>query len=190
MVRAVQRRDLLIAAWLVAWLAPACSRGGSANPTEGLRPAAASAAPITTPEELTAPEGHLTLADVTLARDGKPAVSLSRDGSVMDLAKKQELGKLHRDGRFVDSRGQLVAQLTQEGEVTLPNGDFLPVTIAADGAVKLLKEGRELTIDGDGGVAGANPSGPAVSFSKLDAPARRAAMFLLVLVAFPTRPVP
>lgn len=172
---------------LAALLAFGCARSApDARPPSGAD-GRAFAAPTVTPEELTAPPGHLELAPLTLSQNGKPELELRADGRVV-RGDGRTLGTLGRDGRFLDARGELLAEFTQEGEILDRNGEYLPVTIDADGAAKLLKENRRIELYDDGSLHGANPQGPVVQVAGLTARTRRAAMFLLVLSAYPVRP--
>jgi hypothetical protein len=161
---------------------PSAAGPASSTPENG--------APRVTAEELTAPQGHLELGALVLERDGKPALVLAPDGALQDVSEKRALGTLGRDGRFVDPAGKLVAQLTPDGEVELPNGDVLPVTLGSDGTVNMLKEGRKVRLKDDGSLEGANPDGPVIKLSGFKPETRRTAMFLLVLAAFPVQSKP
>lgn len=165
---------------LCALMGVSCSRK-SAAPSS----AANDEAPKVSAEELTAPSGHLALGNVALEENGKPALVLASDGTLEDKRENRILGKLSSDGRFVDDSGKLRATLTAAGEVELPGGDFLPVTIGNDGSVNLLKEQRTLRLQKDGSLSGANPDGPVVKLTGVTEKTRRAAMFVLVLAAFP-----
>ena len=119
-----------------------------------------------------------------------PGLVLAEDGKLEDVSERRVLGTLSRAGRFVDPSGKLVAQLTPDGEIEASTGDVLPVTIAADGTVNMLKEGRKIRLLDDGALEGANPTGPAIKFSGVTPATRRAAMFVLVLASFPVQPKP
>jgi hypothetical protein len=147
--------------------------------------AAASAVPFVTPEELTAAPARLELAELTLNQNQKPGLLLRADGTV-SLPDGRVLGRLGKDGRFTDREGRLLAELTDDGEVVDAKGDYLPVTIQGS-QVKLLTENRVIELRGDGTLQGTNPSAPTVTISGLTPKARRAALFLLVLSAYPVR---
>jgi hypothetical protein len=141
--------------------------------------------PFVTPDELTAAPARLALAELTLNQDQKPGLLLRADGTV-EMPDGRVLGRLGRDGRFTDREGRLLAELTDEGEIIDAKGDYLPVTI--EGArVKLLKENRVIELRDDGTLVGTNPGAPSVTISGLTPETRRAALFLLVLSAFPVR---
>jgi hypothetical protein len=145
-----------------------------------------SAAPPVTAEELTAPQGHLVLRQLTLKQNGQPGLILEEDGTVRAPNEQGSLGKLQRDGRFVDARGKVLAQLTADGEILDASGEFLPVTIDASGTVKLLTENRVVRLLDDGTLDGASP-GVTVTIEGATPETRRTAMFLLVLSGYRVR---
>ncbi len=145
--------------------------------------ASADSAPQTTAEDLTAPPGQLKLAAIRLLTNGKPGLVLDPDGTV-EVPGKGEVGRVERDGRFLDAHDKPLLQLTPEGELVLPNGDYLPVTIDKNGAVHLLKENRVVRLHDDGTLEGANPAGPTVHVEGATPATRRTAMFLLVLAGY------
>lgn len=143
--------------------------------------------PAPTAQELTRAPGHLEIGAVRLSQNGKPQLIMRADGTVEMPNEQRVAGKLEHNGHFVDSQGKLIVELTEEGEVVLANGDYLPVTIDREGGVHLLKEGRVVRLRADGTLEGANPAGPVVTIEGAKPNTRRAAMFLLVLAAFPVR---
>jgi hypothetical protein len=143
-------------------------------------------APHVTAEELTR-EVTLTLGDLTLTQNGAPGLVLARNGTV-SAPDRRVLGTLGADGRFLDSRGELLAELTSEGEVVTGSGDYLPVSIDGAGTIRLLKENRVIRLRADGTLEGANPEAPVVTVKGLTPATARTALFLLVLSAYPVRP--
>jgi hypothetical protein len=142
--------------------------------------------PSVTADELTRVEA-LTLGDLTLTQNGAPGLVLARDGTV-SLPDQRVLGKLGSDGRFLDPRGALLAELTADGEIITGRGEYLPVTIDRAGTIRLLKENRSIRLNADGTLEGANPGAPVVTVKGLTPATSRAALFLLVLSAYPVRP--
>ena len=138
-----------------------------------------------TAEELTAPAKHLEVGELTLDQNQKPGLVLHADGTV-EGPDGAVLGELGRDGRFVADDGRLLAELTTDGEILDATGNYLPVVIEGT-RVKLLKENRVIELRDDGTLAGANPAAPVVTIRGLTARTRRAALFLLVLSAYPVR---
>lgn len=171
---------------LLGLAALACSASPRAPDAPPAAPApSAAATPFVTPEELTAAPARLELAELTLNQNREPGLFLRADGTV-EVPGGRVLGRLGKDGRFLDRDGRLLAELTDDGEILDGKGDYLPVTI--EGAkVKLLKENREIELRDDGTLVGANPSAPAVTIVGLTPKTRRAALFLLVLSAYPVR---
>lgn len=143
-----------------------------------------SPAPMVTPEELTAAPGHLDLAEIKLLKDGKPALVLHPDGTLDLPVEGRIAGRIERDGRFLDPRGELIATFTPEGEIVLGEDHYLPVTIDEQGQVKLLKEDRTIRLLPDGTLEGVNPNGPAITVEGADDATRRTAMFMLVLASY------
>jgi hypothetical protein len=143
------------------------------------------AAPAITPEELTGPARHVELGELTLNQNQKPGLVLHADGTVEGPA-GTVLGQLGRDGRFVGRDGRLLAELTVDGEILDANGDYLPVVIDGS-AVKLLKDNRVIQLREDGTLSGINSNAPVVTIAGVTPRTRRAALFLLVLSAYPVR---
>jgi hypothetical protein len=137
-----------------------------------------------TAEDLTAAEGDLKFGALRLIKDGELGIELGMDGSI-DVPGRGVVGRLEHDGRFVDTHDKTRLSLTPAGELVLPNGEYLPVTLDKDGAVHLLKESRVVRLKDDGALDGANPSGPTVRVEGAAPPTRRTAMFLLVLASYP-----
>jgi hypothetical protein len=163
-------------------VALACS---APPPKAAATPAATNAAPVVTPEELTAPVRHLELGELTLNRNAEPGLVLHADGTV-EAPGGGPLGQLGQDGRFLERGGRVVAELTADGEILDANGEYLPVVI--EGArVKLLKENRVIELTDEGTLVGANPGGPVVTITGVTPKTRRTALFLLVLSAYPAR---
>ena len=137
------------------------------------------------PEELTAPAKHLELGELTLNQNQTPGLVLHADGTVEGPG-GTVLGQLGRDGRFLGRDGRVLAELTEEGEILDASGNYLPVLI--DGTrVKLLKENRVIELREDGTLEGANATAPLVTIQGVTPSTRRAALFLLVLSAYPVR---
>ena len=168
----------------LALLVGACGPSATRPPSET---AAGPSAPIVTPEELTAAPGHLVLADIRSLHNGSPALVLHPDGTLDMPGEGRIAGRLERDGRFLDPRGELLATFTPDGEIVVGEDDFLPITIDENGVVNLLKEGRTIRLLGNGVLEGANPDGPTITIEGADEQTRRTAMFLLVLASYPTR---
>jgi hypothetical protein len=143
-------------------------------------------APAVTADELTRGD-QLTLGDLTLTQNGAPGLVLDQSGTVTAPGQRV-LGTLGPDGRFLDPRGQLLAELTAEGEVVTGSGEYLPVSIDGAGTIRLLKENRVIRLNPDGTLQGTNPDAPAVVVKGLTPATARAALFLLVLSAYPVRP--
>jgi hypothetical protein len=156
----------------------------------GSAAATAEAAPSVTPEELTKARGHVAVGSLVLQQDGKPGLILRPDGNVELPGERRVLGKLSSDGRFVDARGELLARLTEEGEVVLKDDEYLPVTLAENGELRLLKENRTIVLRADGTLEGVNPNAPVVTIQGVTPRTQRTALFLLVLSAYPVRSRP
>lgn len=163
----------------------ACSSPPRLAETAGSR----DAAPVVTPQELTMVQGHVRLGALTLEQNGKAGLELLPDGLVKVPGEGRVLGRLNGDGRFVNPRGELLAQLTEEGEVALKDDEFLPVTIGKDGDLKLLKEGRTIRLHDDGSVEGTSPN-MVITVRGVTPETRRTALFLLVLASYPLRSRP
>jgi hypothetical protein len=147
--------------------------------------AAPESAPAMTPAELTAPAKHLELGELTLNQDQKPGLILHGDGTVVS-PDRGVLGQLGQDGRFLARDGRVLAELTQDGEILDASGNYLPVLIEGS-RVKLLKDNRVIELREDGTLHGVNPGAPVVTIRGLTSSTRRAALFLLVLSAYPVR---
>jgi hypothetical protein len=180
-VRAAMDRSLVVLPFLVG----ACTATPAATPRVEAAPRTQPEVPSVTAEELTRAD-ELTLGDLTLTQNGAPGLVLARNGTV--TADQRVLGTLGSDGRFIDPRGRLLAELTHEGEVVTGNGDYLPVSIDDAGTIRLLKENRVIRLKPDGTLEGVNPQAPAVTVKGVTPATTRAALFLLVLSAYPVRP--
>ena len=170
---------------VLALFAGACA----AAPPAGTAEAPARAAPdvpSVTADELTRVD-QLTLGDLTLTQNGAPGLVLARNGTVT-AADRRVLGTLGSDGRFLDPRGALLAELTADGEVVTGSGEYLPVAIDGSGTIRLLKENRVIRLNADGTLEGVNPGAPVVTVKGLTPATSRTALFLLVLSAYPVRP--
>jgi hypothetical protein len=131
--------------------------------------------------------GHLALGELMLEQNGNPGLQLRSNGVVQLPREGKVLGRLNGDGRFTNPRGELLARLTEDGEVVLPDDEYLPVTISGEGALKLLKEGRTIQLRDDGAVEGTSPGAPVVTVRGVTPGTRRTALFLLVLASYPLR---
>jgi hypothetical protein len=163
---------------------PLCVFACSAQPPAPVN-AAPQSAPTMTPAELTAPARHLELGELMLNQGQTPGLILHGDGTV-ESPDRGVLGQLGQDGRFLAPDGRVLAELTQDGEILDANGNYLPVLIEGS-RVKLLKDNRVIELREDGTLHGANPSAPVVTIRGLTSSTRRAALFLLVLSAYPVR---
>jgi hypothetical protein len=172
--------SVLVASFAFAGLT-AC---GGSSPREVKTPARAERAPVATAEDLTAPEGDLKFAALRLFKDGELGLELGADGSI-DVPGRGVVGRLEHDGRFVDAHEKTLLKLLPEGELVLPSGDYLPITMDKDGTVHLLKESRTVRLKDDGSLEGANPKGPAIHVEGAGPNTRRTAMLLLVLASYP-----
>jgi hypothetical protein len=170
-----------VAAFVLAALA-GCGGGATSKPPQTAAPAPV--VPQTTAEELTAPEGELKFGALRLFQGAELGLTLGTDGSI-DVPGRGVVGRLEHDGRFVDGHEKTLLKLMPEGELVLPSGAYLPVTMDKDGTVHLLKEGRVVRLKGDGTLEGANPSAPAIRVEGVAPATQRTAMFLLVLASYP-----
>ncbi|MBX3184867.1 MAG: hypothetical protein KIT72_16220 [Polyangiaceae bacterium] len=143
-------------------------------------PPANTAAPEVTAEELTGKPGHLTLGQLSMTH-GDKTITLHPDGRV-GLMGGAELGTLERSGRFVNASGEVLAELTEEGEIMTGEDDYLPLRLNQDGELHVLDRDQRLHILEDGRLS--DPS-MEVTFTGVTPETRRAAMFLLVMAAYP-----
>jgi hypothetical protein len=139
----------------------------------------------TTPTKVeTAASLDLELGEMKLVDTNKSqALLIHADGSIEIDGKVP--GKVTKDGKVVNEKGEVGFTLNKDGTITGPDGTALGITLSSDGVIT--NGDKKISLDATGALLGGNPDAPQMKVEGADTPGKkRTAMFVLIAVLTPT----